>query len=134
MKINKELRNILVIVILLVTLYIFFRENTVTIYLGIAQVDENIENIEADVWIDEDLIFSGSLEEYAIFKYYLKELKLKSGFHSLRIISNKNNINLEKKFFIIANQHVVIEYYSSCEPDKVACFDVRNRFTMFRLE
>ncbi len=116
--------------LVLVSASFFFRTNEVTVYLGIANAELN--ELPIKVSIDEKEIFKGSIANNP-FKYELLKTKLSPGIHSLSIITD-SGYREEKDFFVLLNQHLVIEYYSPCEEENKQCFDVRNMFRKFRLE
>ncbi|MEO1054951.1 MAG: hypothetical protein AAFX87_30235 [Bacteroidota bacterium] len=116
-----------------IVLFFSLKKNSVTVYIANGDNNLSIDSLDVALTIDDIPIFQGKLgsHRYAIEMF---EIDMRSGVHSLSIKTEKGNAFQEEKFFIVYDQHVVLEFYSNCEKNGEGCFDVRNRFRKFMLE
>lgn len=124
---------VLGIAVVLISLFIFTvtRENKVTLYIGIGCQD-SIE-LPLDIAIDGKQVFDGVLTHNPL-KYELSTISLGSGFHNVSITSSKLTNKEEMSFFVVYDQHLVIEYFPKCSDEIQPGFSVRNRLRPFYLE
>lgn len=128
-----KLKNYIFILvfILLVCSILYLGTRNLTIYIGIAN---SSKNIDAEILIDDTVIYNDTLK-YNPYEYKIIKKKLKRGFHTIKINSNKGEVTLNDRFFVILNQHLVVEYYPKSDMvENSPLFWVRNRFTKFYLE
>ena len=114
---------------LIIFVLLLFRQNEVTVYIGIAKSD--LKGLPIQISIDETIIFNDTLVNNP-YKYELKNATLNGGLHSVSMVTS-DGYKEDKNVFILFDQHLVIEYYAPCRSND-QCFDVRNRLTKFRVD
>ena len=118
------------IVVVLVLGFLLLGKDEVTVYLGVANAD--LDELPLQVSIDDDIIYTGTIAN-SPYKYEVLETNLGAGIHSLSV-KTRDGYEEKTNFFVLLDQHLVIEYYSPCGQGGEQCFEVRNRLRKFRLE
>lgn len=125
-------KKVIISLLLITSLFFLTRSNNTTVNVGIANESKIIDiNIE----IDDEVIFSDSVE-YSFWEEYINfSTKLNTGLHTFKVTSDKANITLDGTFWIFLDQHLVFEYYPYNKNLQTApCFYFRNRLFPFYYE
>lgn len=125
-------RIIIGVLIAIIFVFGFFLlgRDQVTVYLGVANAD--LDELPLQVSIDDNVIYTGTIANNP-YKYEVLETSLGAGIHSLSV-RTRDGYEENTNFFVLLDQHLVIEYYSPCGQGSAQCFEVRNRLRKFRLE
>lgn len=117
----------LIIALLLfgLTLFQIFRNHTTTVYLTVGNSNGEALKRYVKLVINGSILFQDSLQNH-IFVAEVSKIELSTGFHSLEVYSNSENIVDQNSFFILFDQHLVLEYFDDCGEGK-PCYAVRNK-------
>lgn len=130
MKIRRFILRGLLILAISIIVFISFGKVKTTFYIGSPFA---IKNFDITATIDNYIVFKDSINKSKPL-YNMIEKKLRVGFHTLRVTSEKMNIDTTKSLFIIWNQHIVIGYFPKDEYGLEGFFSLRNQFYPFYLE
>lgn len=121
----KKIKWIILLFLIGLTFFQIFRSHMVTVYLTVGKTNGEALERQVKLVINDQILFQDSLQNNIFVAEIIKK-ELNTGFHSLEVYSNGANIVAQSSFFVLFDQHLVLEYFDDCVEDK-PCYAVRNK-------
>lgn len=101
-------KKIIISISLLILLTCFFLiPFNIPVYIGIGNPSDDID---VHVKIDDITVFNDTLA-YHPYNYIKIDKRLKNGFHTIEVSSDKIKLTETKRLFVLMNRYIVIQYF-----------------------